>query len=76
MRSNLTINFINVGGRAVEGTEQVISAPFDEVASMIILIDSSILVRVFNEAPTEHGHGIGQREVELGVLSRVIVSSN
>lgn len=43
----LGIDFVNFGGRVVEGQEQVISAPLDELSSVFILIQSHVLVFVF-----------------------------
>ena len=47
----LAINFVNFGGRIVEGQEQVISTPLDEFSSMCILINSHILLLILKHTP-------------------------
>lgn len=53
----LAINFVSFGGRGVEGEEQVISAPLDEVSNMEIFSDIFVLVLVLDHAPAQHSHG-------------------
>lgn len=52
----LSIDFVDLGGRGIEGEEQIISAPFDEVSHMVVFTNGLIFVIVFNETPTEHSH--------------------
>ncbi|WVY94571.1 hypothetical protein V8G54_033659, partial [Vigna mungo] len=74
--TNLCIDFVNFGGRRVEGQEQVISAPFDEFSSVLVLIQSHVLIFVFQNTPTKHCHGKRHGKVKLYVVPCIIVSSN
>lgn len=43
---------------------------------MIILVDGLVLLAVLDDTPAEHGHGERHREMELGVVSGVVVAPN
>lgn len=63
-------------GRGIEGQEQVISAPLDELSDVVIFIDGVELVTVLNQAPAQHRHRISHRKIILHVLAGVVVTAH
>ena len=70
---NHTVNAISSG---VEGLQEVVGPPLDNVTDMAKLPNSLVFSTVLDDAPAEEGHGECSWEVELDSVTSVIVPAD
>lgn len=72
----LAIDVVDGGSRWIEGEEQVISAPLDQVPYMVILPNCLVLLAILYNWPAEQCHWEGHGEVELDVVAGIVVPAD
>lgn len=51
-KKDLSVDMIKASSRIVKREKKIISAPFENISHVIILIDGFIFVAILNETPT------------------------
>ena len=72
---DLCINLVDAVSSLIEGLEDVVSAPFDDLLDVAELSHGFVLGAVLNDTPTENCHGEGTREPKLDVVPGIVIAA-